>query len=283
MIELNKHKMKTDRAWDRLYSRLDADNLLVTVEKKPKAISLNRYGAVAAVAAVIVCLAYGVTWYLSQEKGDELMNLVVQENKETSVLVTTLEDGSVVYLTQQALLQYPEHFATDKREVNLQGDAYFDIAPDRECPFWIETGKVRIKVVGTAFDVRTDGKSSFSLSVQRGKVQVLSKQNGQDVYVEAGETVTWEGEQPEISRQQDAIMFERYWNHIRFKDERLGNILRVMNQNSTGPQIQTSAALEERKLTVEFAHNSPESVAELIGQALGLKCTRQEGVIKLSE
>ena len=35
------------------------------------------------------------------------------------MLVTTLEDGSVVYLAQESTLQYPEHFATDKREVNL--------------------------------------------------------------------------------------------------------------------------------------------------------------------
>ena len=51
------------------------------------------------------------------------------------MLVTTLEDGSVVYLAQESTLKYPEHFATDKREVNLQGEAFFDVAKKHEQTF----------------------------------------------------------------------------------------------------------------------------------------------------
>ena len=60
------------------------------------------------------------------------------------MLVTTLEDGSVVYLAQESTLKYPEHFATDKREVNLQGEAFFDVAKKHEQTFLIETEKVQI-------------------------------------------------------------------------------------------------------------------------------------------
>ena len=62
------------------------------------------------------------------------------------MLVTTLEDGSVVYLAQESTLQYPEHFTTDKREVNLQGEAFFDVAKNHEQTFLIETGKVRLSM-----------------------------------------------------------------------------------------------------------------------------------------
>lgn len=46
----------------------------------------------------------------SEVKTPVLYSLVVQQNKETSTLVTTLEDGSIVYLGGETLLQYPEHF-----------------------------------------------------------------------------------------------------------------------------------------------------------------------------
>ena len=58
--------------------------------------------------------------------------MLTEENREKPTLVKTLEDGSVVYLAQESTLKYPEHFAEDKREVNLQGEAFFDVAKKPE-------------------------------------------------------------------------------------------------------------------------------------------------------
>lgn len=143
--------------------------------------------------------------------------------------VTTLEDGSVVYLAQESTLQYPEHFATDKRMVNLQGEAFFDVAKSRQQAFLIETEKVRIEVLGTAFNVRSHEDGPFKLSVQRGKVKVSMKQGGQSVFVNAGETVTLQAQQLQLSETTDFDAFGRYTRNIRFKDECLEDVLRVVS------------------------------------------------------
>ena len=65
----------------------------------------------------------------------EAQALIMQENTEQSTLVTTLEDGSIVYMGGETSLQYPEHFSMDKREVSLQGNALFDVTGNRERPF----------------------------------------------------------------------------------------------------------------------------------------------------
>ena len=75
-----------------------------------------------------------------------------------------------------------------------------------------------------------------------------------------------------------------FFKHIRFKDESLANILKVMNLNSDSLQIQVvSPALEERRLTVEFSDESSEVIANLIASALGLQCIRQGDILLLSE
>lgn len=285
MTEVNKNRTKTDEAWGRLYARLDKDCLLVEVGQGRVARRklLLKWGTLAAtVIAGFVYLASAL-WFVPGGEVENL-NLVTQENREASMLVTTLEDGSVVYLAQESTLQYPEHFATDKREVNLQGEAFFDVAKNHEQTFLIETGKVRIEVLGTAFNVRSHEDDSFRLSVQRGRVKVSLKQGGQSVLVNAGETVTLQARQLKLSETEDSDEFRQYTKNIRFKDECLEDVLRVVNAEAPTLQIQAaSSALNKRRLTIEFENNSPETVAELICWALSLKCSREGDKLILSE
>ncbi|WP_291584608.1 FecR family protein [Bacteroides sp.] len=284
MIEINKNKVRTEEAWRHLYTRLDKDSLLVEVgEGVIRHRLFLKWGTVAAAMLVgMVCLVS--VWWLIPGSDTKNLNLVTQENREKSTLVTTLEDGSIVYLGQESILQYPEHFATDKREVNLHGEAFFDVAKKHEQTFLIETEKVQIEVLGTAFNVRSNEEVPFSLSVRRGKVKVSLKQGGHSVLVNAGETVTLESQQLQLSETSKGDESGIYSKNIRFKDENLEDILRVVNAENSALQIQAgSLDLGKRKLTIEFLDNSPDMVAELICWALNLKCTREGDKLILSE
>lgn len=277
-------KTKTDEAWERLYTRFEQDNLQ---PKMGDGSAIHRklflkWGLVA--AAMIVGVVYCATLWMMPSRKEDVRNLVTQENKEITTLVKTLEDGSIVYLAQESTLQYPEHFATDKREVNLQGDAFFDIAKKPEQTFLVETEKVSVEVLGTAFDVRSNADTPFSLSVQRGKVKVVLKESGQSLFAEAGETVVLRKEGLHLHATNSSGTFDRYTKNIRFKDEALENVLRVINRESSDWKIETnSAALNKKRLTVEFSNNSPESVAELICWTFKLNYFRQGNKLILSE
>ncbi len=283
MIEANKKITKTDEAWKRIYTRLEEENLLVSQVKGEQAgrwLSLRW----AAVAAVIIVAVWGTALWLFPSSENRMQNLVMQENMEKATLVKTLEDGSVVYLAGESSIQYPEHFALDKREVNLRGEAFFDVAGNPEQAFTVETEKVRVEVLGTAFDVRSKENNPFSLSVRRGKVKVSLKENGHSVYVKAGETVTLHNGNLTVSNAGHPGQFDRYTQNIRFKDEYLEDVLRVVNKESSGLQIETlSSSLGKRKLTVEFSDNSPEAVAELISRTFNLRCILQDNKLILSE
>lgn len=163
MMKTDIHKIKTEQAWNRLYDRLDKDHLLVEDHRMPKIPMWVRYGTV---AAMVVGLVFSTLYWGFGQK-EELPDFITQENQDVPTLVTTLEDGSVVFLAKETSIRYPEHFVSDKREVSLQGDAFFDVAKKQKQPFWIDTKEVKIEVLGTAFSVKSVEDAPFRLSVQR--------------------------------------------------------------------------------------------------------------------
>lgn len=283
MTEKEKYKKKADQAWDNIYARLDKEGLLTGKVSGPTTRSIALKWSIAAAAVAILCIVLSVAYRMGTEETTGHI-LLTQQNKETNTsLVTTLEDGSVVYLAGNTSLHYPEHFSADKREVSLQGNALFDITGNRARPFLIETEDVQIEVLGTAFNVKSNDKVPFELSVQRGEVKVTLKKSGQNIYVKAGETVKLQSKTLHLSATNDREQFSQYTEHIRFKDEKLGNILRVINLQTPDIRLQTIPALENRKLTVTFSNNTPEMMAELICLALNVQCTKENNVITISK
>ncbi|NOW94946.1 FecR family protein [Mucilaginibacter sp. SG564] len=83
-----------------------------------------------------------------------------------------LADGTVVWINSGSKLRFPAKFTGEKRELYLDGEAYFDVAHDPSRPFIIHTGKVATQVLGTAFDIKAYGSNEFDVTVARGKVSV---------------------------------------------------------------------------------------------------------------
>lgn len=269
----------TDQAWNELYSRLEQDNLIPARGQK-RLMRPVFAGMAAAIAVLCLCGALGI-WLLNDWGTDERL-LSLKNGPEDNTLVTTLEDGSIIYLAQDATLSYPEHFEADKRLVKLDGNALFDVSGNKQRPFLIETKYTTIEVVGTAFNVKNNGKNDFELSVQRGLVKVTRLDNGESSFVKAGETVILNNNLFLKSPTSDMDQFARYTERIQFKDETLANIVRVINRMSSQPVQLSSSELENRRLTVSFYDNSPAAMTELICLALGLTSEQKEDTLVIS-
>ncbi len=84
-----------------------------------------------------------------------------------------LPDGSKVFLNENSTLSYNKNFNENTREVSINGEAFFDVAHNKEKPFIVHYEKVSTTVLGTAFNVKTDKKTaSITVTVIRGKVRV---------------------------------------------------------------------------------------------------------------
>ena len=131
------------------------------------------------------------------------------------------------------------------------------------------------------------GRTELSREAERLKGREEAREYSKELlqyvknHVKAGETVTLLSRRLQLSMTPDPALFDRYTKRIRFKDEKLGNILRVINLQNPDIQLETTPELWNRTLTVTFSNDTPEAMAELICLALDLKKTRQDNMILL--
>jgi ferric-dicitrate binding protein FerR (iron transport regulator) len=276
----------TDRAWSLLYNRLENDGLIpgpaIGKLGQPRRRLFLRWAA----AAVLVCCAGAATLILWPGSSEEVAPtlLTIDNEKGGITLVTTLEDGSIVYLDGDSHLSYPAHFAAGKREISLWGKALFDVAGNTNRPFLIKTAAALIEVTGTLFNVEATDAARFELSVSEGEVKVTATADGLSLRARAGETVRLSSSGSlQIDETAEAPPTDLRSGHIRFKDEKLSNILRVVNSRHAGLVLQTTPALENRKITATFADTTPENVAKLICMAFNLSCKEENDILLITE
>ena len=106
--------------------------------------------------------------------------------KKTSV---TLSDGTTVLLNAASQLVFPDVFVKEQRIVYLKGEAYFDVASDKEHPFIVKTDYFETAVLGTKFNVRSYSKIDAHVTLLEGKVTVTNDKT-ESLILEPGEQVT---------------------------------------------------------------------------------------------
>jgi ferric-dicitrate binding protein FerR (iron transport regulator) len=87
----------------------------------------------------------------------------------------TLADGTQVWLNAESHLEFPDRFTGDKREVRLQGEAYFEVKKDAKHPFIVYSDYLTTRVLGTAFDVRARSARDASVTLVTGRVLVKTQ------------------------------------------------------------------------------------------------------------
>lgn len=127
-----------------------------------------------AAAACIVVLAG--TWMLFFRKGSNEQGAIAKQeiaSAHGSIRQIKLADGSMVWLNEGSKIGYNDAFNDKVREVWLTGEAFFDVAKNKDKPFLIHANKVNVKVLGTAFNIKSyPGEKSVETSLVRGIVEV---------------------------------------------------------------------------------------------------------------
>lgn len=130
------------------------------------------------IAAIFI---FGLCTFLAYQffKAKDAANLSVtmawkksaNPGRQTSTLL--LADGSKITLNAASEIKYPVSFKGKTREVYLTGEAFFDVAKDHQHPFIVHTKNISVKVLGTAFDVKSyPNESTTETTLLRGKVEI---------------------------------------------------------------------------------------------------------------
>ena len=119
--------------------------------------------------------------YSSSETGTQQIKyntLIVGRGEEYEL---ALADGTHVWLNSESVLKYPANFTGNKREVELKGEAYFEVAHNAQKPFFVNTAEMNVAVLGTSFNVSayTDDETVHATLVE-GSVKIHNKMGNVD-------------------------------------------------------------------------------------------------------
>lgn len=170
-LEDENFEPNVNAAWDKVSTELN----LGQGQAKVIAMPSRTKSLIYRIAASIVILL-GVTWiYTSKLSSPEMIRVASLANEQKEI---TLPDNSKVYLNANSVLEYPEKFKGDSREIKLEGEAFFEVQRDEAHPFIIHTSKAYTKVLGTSFNVLAlKNSNNVVVSVKTGKVEVGIDEN----------------------------------------------------------------------------------------------------------
>jgi transmembrane sensor len=161
----HKSLFEIKRKWDRFKGKLPEETRILVLSKKNHLISLLAAACALFVITGIVLITRGY------EKTD-LATTIVQSPAGSTTEVK-LPDGTKVWLNAKSQLIYKKQFGEKYREVTLIGEAFFDVVKDASHPFIVNTTSLKLKVLGTAFNVRSYAKDKTSeASLVRGAIEV---------------------------------------------------------------------------------------------------------------
>lgn len=165
-------KYNADQAWNKVESKIHNKS----VKQKPRQKMIWAHPIFRAVAAVLLGAVLLISGYMVAFNPTASGNLK-EISATTEILKTfTLPDGTLVSLNTNTKLKYPEKFGRKTREVSIEGEAFFEVKPNKNKPFIIHAGSAEIKVLGTSFNVSAYPETKqVEVIVETGKVQVLNK------------------------------------------------------------------------------------------------------------
>ena len=174
-----------DSGWAHLAERMNAEpeaRVRWLARKGDRVKWISRRALPAAAAIFLGLIGIGIMGYYRWGKGPagaamNRMNRTAEVGYGGKSMLV-LADGTKVWLNAGSRLVYPASFSGKTREVQLEGEALFDVAQQVNQPFFVHTGKITVRVLGTRFDVKAyRGDAQVSATLISGKIQVIMNED----------------------------------------------------------------------------------------------------------
>ncbi|WP_167612286.1 FecR family protein [Maribellus sediminis] len=192
-----------------------------------------------------------------------------------------LPDSSEVWLNSGSTLQFPHKFDGNKRLVKLTGEAYFDVKKSKT-PFEVQANNVSVNVLGTAFNVMSYSNTNPEVTLERGKVQLISNSGVQQI-LEPGEHAVIDASTSAIHVEKVDTEIYSSWinNKLIFKNESLKDVVeRLERWYNISIEIDDKF-ISDKKLTATIEYESITEVMDLLEITMSLKYSYDKNERKL--
>ena len=273
---------ETATALTALLARLDAD--MPAVASAPAAPVVRplyaepapwwRTRAAAALAGLALAggaAGYGFLAY-RQANGEPPLTYEQRTTPRGATAKVLLADGTAVWLNADTHLWYPTKFSGRHRDVYLQGEAFFEVAPNRQHSFVVHVGREQVRVTGTSFNVQAyPEEPTVETAVVTGRVAFIRAENGrakaQDtLYVVPNQRAVFTKQTASMHRELGESRDFRAWNdgELVFQETPLDEVARVLARQYAVNVDLENKQLAQCRLTGRFKNQTLREVVGLL-------------------
>ena len=269
-----------DAEWNVLESRMEESGKVVPLQPGLKRSAAYYIGRIAVAAMLAVILTFSGIYVVNRYG---YKTLATMDQPEEIVL----SDGSRVTMNHFSSLKYPRRFTGEIRNIELEGEGFFEVESDPVHPFVINTRDVDIKVLGTYFNVNAYSENAaVEVTVKTGEVAVtrhgevpmtiVLKPGSRGVYKKTEETL-------EITHNIDKNYLAWKTKSFVFEDQTLLDVSKQLNKVYQTKIIIDSDSLKDARITTTFDDQSLDAILNVLSATLDLDVRTSNGQIILSQ
>jgi transmembrane sensor len=263
-------------AWDRFQNRVQSGSFPT---QKAKVWSMNSPLLRAAVIVGLIIGLAAITFVLFQNKPGKV---IAMSNIHTTDLVKSdsLPDGSIVTLNKNSQVSFPEKFDNDKRVLQLSGEAFFKVVPNKKQPFEVHTNNVTITVVGTSFNVRSRGDTT-EIIVETGLVEVATEK--QTILLRPGQKAITGINDAILQKQANTDQLYNYYRSKKFVCENtpLWKLVDKLNEAYDVQIIFGRDELRNLPYTTTFDNEPLDKILNVLSSTFNISVVKEKGKIIL--
>jgi transmembrane sensor len=248
----------------------------VSVQSDPKIRPLYSFRIFRVAASLLILLAAGLTGYRYYVNTSLVhVNTLAGEHREV-----VLPDGSKIWLNEASSLVYHTNFNDRSlREVELNGEAFFEVTKNPNKRFVISTGKTLTQVLGTSFNVEENENGTISVAVVTGRVSFGPAEEKEKYILLSGDNAQCD-KQGVLSRGKYDNTNFLFWknHHLAFENTSFGEVLKTIEQAYAVSFSVADPDLLNQKITTSFNQASLNQVVDVLEILLDLKITRSGSV-----
>ncbi|MFB4393265.1 MULTISPECIES: FecR domain-containing protein [unclassified Pseudomonas] len=183
-----------------------------------------------------------------------------------------LPDGSQLYVNAQTQLRL--EFSAEQRLIHLErGQLYIEVAPDKERPLYVDAGNARVRVVGTAFDLRR-GQRELVVSVAHGLVALeIPGERQPPSLLGAGERITYDPARGTLTRQAVGEQLVADWRdgHVSFRNRELASLIDELGLYRQQPILLADPDLGRYQVSGNLDVRDPDALLNALPALLPVK------------
>uniref|UniRef100_UPI003216EF69 FecR family protein n=1 Tax=uncultured Draconibacterium sp. TaxID=1573823 RepID=UPI003216EF69 len=237
---------------------------------------------IAAVLSIPLLLA---TIYLYQKTTDLDSNHIISASSENVINTfsspmgaksqVALPDGSIVWLNSGSSISFPSFFDSKSRNVELKGEAYFDVTRNPDIPMIVTTSNIKIKVYGTKFNVNAFAdNNTIETTLVEGKITIIPEDRNNEFLVRPQHTAFYSIIEKKLHvKKIDNVADYIGWKdgQLMFRDETFGSILKRLERWYNVEIQLTDKSLANYKLYATFFDENIEEVLNLFAKSIPIK------------